>query len=189
MKIRKAISKTIAERYRNSSKKEKTKILDEFTKITGYNRSYAIYLLNRIGKKVVLWDKRKRLVFVGENIRVKKRKRPIIYDDKVVNWLKNIWVLLDYPCGKRLAPYMEEIINRLDKNGMMIEEDIKEKLKRMSAATIDRKLRYYKKQLELKRRSKTKPGSLLKSQIQVRTFSDWDEKMPGFIEVDLVDHK
>jgi len=188
MKVRKAISKTIAERYRNSSKKEKTKILDEFTKITGYNRSYAIYLLNRIGKKVVVWTKNKRLVFIGENIRVKKRKRPIIYDDKVVNWLKNIWVLLDYPCGKRLSPYMEEIINRLDKNGMKIEEDIKDKLKGMSAATIDRKLRYYKKQLELKRRSKTKPGSLLKSQIQVRTFSDWDEKMPGFIEVDLVDH-
>jgi len=58
----------------------------------------------------------------------------------------------------------------------------------MSAATIDRKLRYYKKQLELKRRSKTKPGGLLRSQIPVRTFADWNEKVPGFIKVDLVDH-
>ena len=58
----------------------------------------------------------------------------------------------------------------------------------MSAATINRKLRYSKKQLELKRRSKTKPGGLLRSQIPIRTFADWNEKVPGFIKVGLVNH-
>ena len=188
MRVRKVISRAISERYKKSIKKEKGKILDEFTKITGYNRSYASYLLNRIGKKIVVFRNGERIVFVGDNKKFKKRKRPIIYDNEVVNWLKKIWALLDYPCGKRLSPFMKEVLDILEKNGVEIEEGIKEKLKKMSAATIDRKLRYYKKQLELKRRSKTKPGSLLKSQISVRTFADWNEKAPGFIEIDLVEH-
>ena len=188
MKTRKSISKTIALRYRKERKKEKSKILDEFTKITGYNRSYAIWLLNRIGKKIVFYKNGKRIVFVGEDIKLTRRKRPVIYDNKVIDWLKKIWALLEYPCGKRLSGFIGEVINVLEKNGIKIEEEVKEKLKKISAATIDRKLRDYKRKLELKRKSKTKPGRLVKNQIPIKTFADWNEKMPGFIEIDLVDH-
>ena len=52
MKVRKEISKAVVKRYKKSSKKEKGKILDEFTKITGYNRSYASWLLNNLGTVV-----------------------------------------------------------------------------------------------------------------------------------------
>ncbi|MGB9678340.1 MAG: DDE-type integrase/transposase/recombinase, partial [Candidatus Ratteibacteria bacterium] len=99
-----------------------------------------------------------------------------------------IWALLEYPCGKRLSGFIGEVINVLEKNGIKIEEEVKEKLKKISAATIDRKLRDYKRKLELKRKSKTKPGRLVKNQIPIKTFADWNEKMPGFIEIDLVDH-
>jgi len=90
MKVRRVISKTVAERYKKSRKKEKSKILDEFTNITGYNRSYASWLLNNLGKKLVVYKDGKRIVLVGENIKLRKRKRPIIYDEKVVNELKKI---------------------------------------------------------------------------------------------------
>jgi len=188
VKVRKVISNTVAKRYKKSRKKEKSKILDEFTKITGYNRSYASWLLNNLGKKLIVYKDGKRIVLVGEDIKLKKRKRPVIYDEKVINELKKIWTILDFPCGKRLAPFMDEAIKALEKSGISLEEEIKNKLRNMSAATIDRKLKSYKRRLDLKRRNKTKPGSLLKSQIPVRTYSEWNEKMPGFIEIDLVDH-
>jgi len=72
-------------------------LLDELTKITGYNRNYASYLLNRVGKKIVIFRNKKKVVFVGDNRKFKKKKRPVIYDNKLVNWLKKRWALLDYP--------------------------------------------------------------------------------------------
>jgi len=57
-------------------------------------------------------------VFVGDNKKFKKRKRPGVYDSEVVNWLKKIWGLLDYPCRKRLSPFMKEVLNILEKNGV-----------------------------------------------------------------------
>jgi hypothetical protein len=188
MEVRKEISKAVVKRYKKSSKKEKGKILDEFTKITGYNRSYASWLLNNLGKKIVFYRDGKRIILVGEKIKKRKGERPVIYDKKVIDKLKKIWKTFDCLCGKRLAPFMEEGIKSLERSGIKIEEEIKNKLIKMSAATIDRKLRKYKKIMDLRRRCKTKPGSLLKSQIPIRTYSEWDEKMPGFIEIDLVDH-
>lgn len=69
-----------------------------------------------------------------------------------------------------------------------LDEETREKLLKISPATIDRLLAKEKKKIELKGRSTTKPGTLLKGQIPIRTFSDWDEKKPGFLEVDLVSH-
>jgi hypothetical protein len=59
----------------------------------------------------------------------------------------------------------------------------------MSAATIDRRLRGAKVLAAFAGRSHTKPGSLLKSQIPIRTWSKWDEGIPGFVEIDLVGHE
>jgi len=103
--------------------------------------------------------------------------------------LIKVWEVMDYPCGKRLAPVMSEVLENLTKHRRIrISSTIREKLCRISAATVDRLLSQERKQYTLKGRSHTKPGTLLKHQVPIRTFSDWDEKRPGFVEIDLVGH-
>ena len=93
------------------------------------------------------------------------------------------------PAGKRLAPMLSELVAILRRFGELdIDEDTATLLAGMSAATIDRRLAGERKKHELKGRSRTKPGSLLKSQIPVRTWADWDDAVPGFVEIDLVAH-
>src|SRR5450759_4885904 len=97
---------------------------------------------------------------------------------------------MDVPAGKRMAPFLSEIVGRLRACGELdVEDATAAKLCAMSAATIDRRLAGERKRLELRGRSGTKPGSLLKSQISIRTWADWDEKAPGFVEIDLVGHE
>ena len=93
------------------------------------------------------------------------------------------------PAGKRLAPCLAELVAVLRRFGELdIDEDTAALLAGMSAATIDRRLAPERKKHELKGRCHTKPGSLLKSQIPVRTWADWDDAVPGFVEIDLVGH-
>jgi hypothetical protein len=103
--------------------------------------------------------------------------------------LKRIWESLDYLCGKRLAAGVRGALDALERHGELdLSSEVREKLLRMSGATMDRLLAGEKRKLALRRRVGTKPGTLLKSQIPVRTFSEWDEDKPGFVEVDLVGH-
>ena len=93
------------------------------------------------------------------------------------------------PAGKRLAPMLAELVAVLRLFGeLVIDEDTAELLVSMSAATIDRRLASERAKYRLKGRCTTKPGSLLKSQIPVRTWADWDDARPGFVEIDLVGH-
>lgn len=104
--------------------------------------------------------------------------------------LRKVWGVLDAPAGKRLAPFLGEIVERLRENGELdIDDQTAEKLAVMSAATIDRRLALDRAKIRLKGRSLTKPGSLLKSQIPIRSWADWDDAKPGFIEIDLVGHE
>ena len=98
--------------------------------------------------------------------------------------------MLDGPTGKRLAPMMGELVDSLRRHGELdISDDLTAQLVAMSAATIDRRLAGERAALSTGRgRSLTKPGSLLKSQIPMRTWADWDQNIPGFLEVDLVGH-
>jgi len=99
-------------------------------------------------------------------------------------------VICDGICGKRLAPYLEEIVPVLERWGeLVLDEETRRKLIVISPATIDRMLAPARKRYQLRARSQTKPGTLLKHQIPVRTFSDWDELRPGFVEIDLVSHE
>jgi len=103
--------------------------------------------------------------------------------------LKKIWIICDYICSKRLAPFLSEVIPVLEKHGEInLTTRVREKLFKISAATIDRMLAETRKRYRIKGRSTTRPGSLLKKSIPIRTFADWDEKVPGFFEVDLVSH-
>ena len=99
-------------------------------------------------------------------------------------------MICDGICGKRLAPYLEEIVPTLERLGeLRLDKVTRRKLIGISPATIDRMLAPARKRYQLRARSQTKPGTLLKHQIPIRTFSDWDELRPGFIEVDLVSHE
>lgn len=180
MKEKQAITKEVAKRYLRAKKKEKIKILDELVATTGYNRSYATRALRSALKTPVS----------GNASQKRRRKRQRLYTDEVVKALRKVWAVLDMPCGKRLGPYLETIVPVLEGfNELDLDEKTKELLISMSAATIDRLMKVERKKMALKLRTGTKPGSLLKHQIPVRTFADWDEDKPGFLEIDLVGHE
>ena len=165
-------AQAIKERYRRANKAEKTKILDEFTKTTGLHRKAAVRLLNHRYLKLV-----------------KKKGRPKKYGSLVVEALRFTWEASDRLCSKRLKPFLPELIKVLRRCGEnKMTSTIETQLCQMSTATIDRVLRPWK--LKGGRRSlpTTKPGSLLRNAIPIRTFTDWQENHPGFIEVDLVAH-
>ena len=76
----------------------------------------------------------------------------------------------------------------IEQRELWVKKAVKEKLLRVSAAGVDRLLRPERKRFELKSRARTKPGTLIKHQVPIRTFSEWDEGRPGFLEIDLPDH-
>ena len=186
LKARQSLVRVNAARYQKSSKKEKGKILDEFVESTGYRRCYASLLLNRHGRSVRV--DRKTTLIGDISKRVRKKREPI-YGPDVLEAVKKIWANLDFLCGKRLKAVLIDTLTKMEAWGeIKVTPLTKQKLKRISAATIDRLLVPERKRLELKSRSGTKPGTLLRSQIQIRTSSDWDENRPGFGEIDLVSH-
>ena len=169
---RKAVTKQMAKRYAKASKKGKGVMLDELCKLTGWTRRHA----------------RRALIQALE-----QPKRPAvrskIYGQEVGDALGFIWALLGAPAGKRLAPFLPEIIEVLERTGeRAFAPEVRAKLLRISAATIDRMLAPERARLRIRGRSGTKPGSILKRQIPIRTFADWDDARPGFCEVDLVAH-
>ena len=144
-----------SKKYRKARKKEKSRILDEFTEVTEYSRSYASLILRSGYSKS---NKR--------NKSTKKRGRKKKYDFEVLRKLVEIWEILDFPCGKRFKAIIEEAIDNLSKNGhLSLREEIKQKLMEISSSTMDRLLRSERKKMELKGRSHTKPGTLLKKHI------------------------
>jgi hypothetical protein len=186
VKERKKAAAIVAPRYQKARKKEKSLILDEFTKLAGYDRRYASYVLRTHGKKI--WINTE-TVLVADARKRKTRKKERIYDDAVVASLKKAWEMMDFICGKRLAPILKELIPRLIRFGeIRLTQEAKDKLMKISPATIDRILAPERKKYKIKGRANTKPGTLLKSQIPIRTFSEWNDKRPGFVEIDLVGH-
>jgi hypothetical protein len=159
--------------YLKAPKKEKGKILDEFTSVTGCHRKAAI-----------------RLLLCSRQYEVKgQRGRPRQYGNDVTAALKTIWEASDHLCSKRLQPFLPELISVMTKHSeIKLSITIREQLTRMSTATIDRRLESLHKSEGYRRFSTTKPGSLLKSSIPIRTFTDWEENRPGFLEADLVAH-
>ncbi|MFW5695967.1 MAG: integrase catalytic domain-containing protein [Alkalispirochaeta sp.] len=190
MRERRALTKEIAVRYRSESKNGKQAILDEFCRTTGYHRKYAVRLLNSWGtKKIHVMDGKLVEIVVGELRQPKKRTRERVYDEPVQTALRKIWELFDYQCGKRLVVLMRANMEALKAEPEFdIDETIAVKLCRISASTVDRLLKSERRKLELKGRSHTKHGPLLKHQIPIRTHFTWDERLPGYFELDTVHH-
>ena len=146
--------------------------MDEFTEVTGLHRKAAIRLLNRPS-----------LPEAG-----KRRGRPTVYKE-VMQPLKAIWEASDRLCSKRLQPFIPEMVKVLRQHGeQRFGMSVEAQLCQISPSTIDRLLRPCRKLGGRKALSTTKPGSLLKSSIPIRTFADWQENRPGFMETDLVAH-
>jgi hypothetical protein len=187
MKERRSVTAVVAKRYQKATKKGKGTILGEYTQLTGYNRCYVAFLLRNHGRRMRISNN---TVLVGECRKKVKRTRDRTYDDEVVRVLKKIWLIMGFICGKRLKPELKEVIPILERyKEIELDKTIREKLLRISAATIDRVLAVERKKRSLRQRSRTKPGTLLKHQIPIRTFSEWDEQRPGFVEIDLVGHE
>ncbi len=160
-------------RYRKADRVEKGRMLGEFTEVTGYHRKSGIRLL--------------RVAEVRQ--RGTGRGRPRAYGPEVVHALKVVWEAAGQICSKRLAPFVPELVGVLERHGeVMLAAEVKGQLLRMSASTMDRLLRPCRQQAKGRSVSTTKPGTLLKGAIPLRTFSEWDERKPGFLEIDLVAH-
>lgn len=160
-------------RYLRSSKEDKGRILDEFAKVTGYHRKAAIRLLHQVNRP-------------SSN---KKRGRRQQYSGAVVGALRVAWETTDRLCSKRLQPFLPELLGVLRRHGeSAISAEIEAQLCQMSPATIDRLLRPWRRIGGRRPFSATKPASLLKSSIPIRTFAEWQENRPGFLEADLVPH-
>lgn len=178
MAQRDAVSRQVAVRYRDASRGDKSRILDELCATTEWHRDHARKALRRALRPKPVGRKRK--------------SPPLrqVYGRDVIAALEVCWAVLGGPCGKRLAPFLGELVDRLRAvDELRISQQTRDLLVGMSAATIDRRLAPVRARLALKGRSGTKPGSLLKTQIPVRTWSQWDEDQPGFVEVDLVGHE
>lgn len=187
MSERRSVAKVMAARYREATKKEKGGMLDELIGLTDYNRRYAIGLLRGHGKSIKL---ARGVRLVGDLRRSMRRSRPRIYDGAVLEGLKKIWAILDFICGKRLKAILPEVIAVLERHHeIALNAAVRQKLISISAATIDRLLAPERRKFALRGRAGTKPGTLLKHQIPIRTFAEWNDTRPGFVEIDLVGHE
>ncbi len=184
MGARQEVADKIAKRYRESKDKAtKSHILNEFVEVTGYNRHYAARKLRTEHLKV-----RESKGTQKKHRRVKGSKgRKPVYDNRIRSLVETIWELMDYSCGKRLASMMEEVVDNLDRHGKLaLTSEDHALLMQISPSTIDRMLSVPRKENGYKGRSHTQHGALLKEAIRIRTFADWVEHRPGFVEIDLV---
>mgnify|MGYP005819167867 CR=1 FL=1 len=163
----------IRPRYLKANKARKGQILEELIATTGYHRKYAIRVLNHDPKPKGLNRPGRRKKYQGEAIQV----------------LEQIWEIYGRICSKRLQPFLAEGIAILERcHELSLAPEVKQLLLGMSRATIDRCLKQARFTHPQHGLSTTKPGSLLKKAIPVRTFTPWDEECPGFEEIDLVAH-
>lgn len=176
MRERQALTTQIVRRYQKAEKLEKTQILNEFIANTGYNRSYARRVIGIVKHQDFRTHKKI------------KRVRTHEYDPLIIlKPLTKLWDISNFICGKRLAPLISDYLFVLRRDNVWeYPVAIDDQLKKMSASTIDRLLTLTREKMIIKGRTTTKPGTLLKHQIPVRTWSDWNENIPGFFETDTV---
>jgi len=159
--------------YCLSDRNKKGAILDEFVAATGVKRKTAITLLRNPPP-------------VKPRPRGRPKKR---YDADVRAALELLWADSGHMCSKRLAPGLAGIIAMMEAHKESLwSPQTKVKLLKLSASTCDRLLRAKRKSFCPIGRCLTKPGSLIKSQIPIRTWSDWSDEEPGYCEMDLVHH-
>jgi hypothetical protein len=160
-------------------------MLDELCPLTGWHRDHALRALRTVWAAPKGTLRRGRRPVTRQTAGTRRRGR--VYDERIIRIVRMAWAILDGPCGKRLVPALPDLIRALERHGEWgITAEEKALLLRISPAKVDRRLAADRAAFELKGRSETKPGGLLKHQIPIRTFADWDVDRPGFVEIDLV---
>ena len=186
MKTKKKLSEETAKRYCTAGKKQKTKILDEFIATTGYNRKYAIHVLkNTAYVKVTYFNNVARQSVQVITKTRKKRNYEKYYGADVQEHVIRLWIFSMYLCAKRLVPFIRDNIDYFAQK-FSYDEKLKAKLARISSATIGRILKPEIPKHSIRGISTTRPAKNLNKLIPIRTFFDWDERKPGFFEVDTV---
>jgi len=173
MELRMKYCETVYQRYHKASKESKARILDELCKVCEYNRKYAISKLNSMREK-------------KEPQVHHKRKRKKLYDHEVLSIVEKVWKTANYPWSVRLKEIIRLWMPWI-KRRYRVTPQIEKKLLSISASTIDRDLKQKKNKLKRRIYGRTKPGTLLRHKIPVKT-EHWDVKRPGFEEADLVSH-
>ena len=163
--------KAIYTRYRKAPKELRALILNEFCHVCGYNRKYAIRLLNGP---------------VPQKPSALRKTRPPSYPAKVISVLSLIWEAAGYPCSQRLKALLPLWLPWAQKR-FSLSAQLQKQLLSISPSTIDRRLKAKRRLLKKRLYGRTKPGTLLKHHIPIKTDS-WDVTTPGFTETDLVSH-
>jgi len=163
------------ERYLGAGKKGKGRILDEFCRTTGLHRKAAIRLLRGSPRR-------------GGSPR-RKKGRPIRYGTEVLEPLREVWEVSDRLSGKLLVAVMNDLVASLERHGeLRLTPCLREALCSMSAATIERRLRGWRRGLGRQPRRQASATTGLKAEIPIRTWSEWQDVQPGSVQADLVLH-
>jgi hypothetical protein len=163
----------VADRYARGDRGERGRILDEFAAVTAYHRKHAMRLL-RAGQV---------------NRRSGPRPGRRIYDQAVREALILVWEASDRICGKRLRPLLPILVEAMERHGHVhLAPEVRARLLAISAATIDRALGDVRRQAGTATRRRLAPSAAIRRSVPVRTFDDWNDPPPGFVEADLVAH-
>lgn len=172
MEARRELIDALRERYRKAERTEKKLILDEFAELAGYHRKHAIRVLRSERKTTI-------------SLQGSERR---IYDEAVITGLTIIWEAADRICSKRLKAVLATFVESMEQHGhLCLENDVRQRLLGMSAATMDRLLRPVRASAKQGRRRSSLNTPLRKS-IPVRTYEDWKNPPPGYFEMDMVAH-
>lgn len=178
---RKAILKAQLDRWPKATRSEKSAILDAVCQVTGWHRDHA-----RKAIRIAIAEQ-------ANGPRPRKPREPVrTYGDAAIELLQTCWVVLDGPSGKRLKPALDQALDNLGRHGHLdqVPTEVIAQVRRMSAATIDRRLAPARVGLVAgKGISLTRPGSMLKTSIPMKTWHEWNDTIPGFIQIDLVGHE
>lgn len=164
----------IVKRYKNASRSGKHLILDEFCAATGYHRKHAIRLLRGFKRFTKPQPKR-------------RGPKPVYHSPELLKALKNIWLAANLPCSPRLKALLPLWLSSYAPTFGVLTSQVLRDLERISVATIGRLLKPVRSQYKKRGRATTKPGTLLRKQIPLKT-NQWDESRPGFLEADTVAH-
>jgi hypothetical protein len=168
---RRELIQAIAERYHAAARPGKKRILDEFIQVTGYHRKHAIRALRKTSG-------------IGATPGLRSR----IYDEAVRNALTVLWEAADRICGKRLKEAIPTLLDAMERYGhLQLDPEVRRLVLTMSAATMDRVLKPMRETGQQGRR-RSGINTALRRSIAVRTFNDWNDPPPGFLEMDMVAH-
>ena len=163
---------TLRDRYRSSTKKDKTRILDEFIAVSGHHRKHGIRLIGKLDDH-------------EDTTRSVKGRR--IYDEAVREAVIVIWEAADHICGKRLKAALPHLVDSMERHGYLaLDPEVRDRLLAASAATLDRRLKPIRPTAGSRRRRRRKRS--MGKRVPVRTYNDWNGPPPGFLEIDLVLH-